>query len=141
MTPFKLVHGRDATTTLDAMLPHVDDENVDEDVAGFLQRAEEARQLARTLIKQQQHADARHYNLRRREQDFAPGDRVMVWTPIRRRGLSEKLLRRYFGPYKITRRLGPLTYEVVPDGVAQSQRCRARPEVVHVVRMKRFFQR
>lgn len=141
MTPFELVFGRPVTTMLDAMLPHVDDESIHTDVAGFLQRAEEARQLARTRIKEQQHTDARLYNLRRRHQEYTPGDRVMVWIPIRRRGLSEKLLRRYFGPYKVTRRLGPLVYEIVPDGITQSQRRRARPEIVHAVRLKKYFER
>lgn len=135
MTPFKLVHGRDATTTLDAMLPNVTDEN-NLDVAAYLQRAEEARQLARLRIKDQQRTDARRYNLRRREVKYKPGDRVWVWTPVRRRGLSEKLLRRYFGPYKVIRQLGELDYEVVPDGASASQRRRSRPEVVHVARLK-----
>lgn len=141
MTPFELVFARPASTMLDAMLPHVDDGSTHGDVANFLQRAEEARQLARIRIKEQQYTDSRLYNLRRRDQQYAPGDRVMVWTPIRRRGLSEKLLRRYFGPYKITRRLGPLVYEVVPDGVTQSQQRRPRPEAVHVARLKKFFER
>lgn len=135
MTPFKLVHGRDATTTLDAMLPNVTDEN-NLDVAAYLQRTEEARQLARLRIRDQQRTDARRYNLRRREVKYKPGDRVWVWTPVRRRGLSEKLLRRYFGPYKVIRQLGELDYEVVPDGASASQRRHSRPEVVHVARLK-----
>ncbi|XP_037505816.1 uncharacterized protein LOC119382164 [Rhipicephalus sanguineus] len=141
MTPFELVFARPASTMLDAMLPHIDDGSTNGDVADFLQRAQEARQLAGTRIKEQQHTDTRLYNLRRRDQLCAPGDRVMVWTPIRLRGLSEKLLRRYFGPYKIMRRLGPLVYEVVRDGVTKSQRRRSRPEVVHVTRLKKFFER
>ncbi|XP_075526243.1 uncharacterized protein LOC142557938 [Dermacentor variabilis] len=141
VTPFELVFGRQVATMLDVMLPHIEDDNIYADVAGFLQRAEEARQLARMRIKEQQNVDARLYNLRRRDQEYALSDRVIVWTPIRRRRLSEKLLRCYFGPYKITRRLGPLVYEVVPDGVTQSQRRRARPEMVHIERLKRFFKR
>uniref|UniRef100_A0A224Z570 Pol polyprotein n=1 Tax=Rhipicephalus zambeziensis TaxID=60191 RepID=A0A224Z570_9ACAR len=87
------------------MLPNVtDEENID--VTTYLQRAEEARQLARLRIKKQQRTDSRRYNLRRRHTEYQPGDRVWVWTPIRRRGLSEKLLRRYFGPYRVLRRLG-----------------------------------
>ncbi|XP_075747779.1 uncharacterized protein LOC142812975 isoform X2 [Rhipicephalus microplus] len=53
MTPFNLVHGRDAVTTLEAMLPNVTDEN-NLDVAAYLQRAEEARQLARLRIEKQE---------------------------------------------------------------------------------------
>ncbi|KAK8771367.1 hypothetical protein V5799_025390 [Amblyomma americanum] len=140
ITPFKLVYGRNPTTTLDAMLPNVtDEENLD--VATYLQRAEEARQLARLRIQNQQRTDSRHYNLRRRYVEYQPGDRVWVWTPIRRRGLSEKLLRRYFGPYKVIRRIGSLDYEVVPDGISHLQQRRARSEVVHVVRLKPFYGR
>lgn len=140
MTPFSLVHGREATTTLDAMLPDVTDES-NLDVAAYLQRAEQARRLARERIQDQQRTDARRYNLRRRAVQYKPGDRVWVWTPIRRRGLSEKLLRRYFGPYRILRRLGNLDYEVVPDGVTASQRRRTRSEVVHVARLKPYYSR
>lgn len=138
--PYKLVYGRSPTTTLDAMLPVGTDEE-DLDVASYLDRAEEARQLARLRIKSQQTVDRRHYNLRRHHTEYQPGDLVWVWTPIRRRGLSEKLLRRYFGPYKVVRRRGELDYEVVPDGLTSSQRRRARPEVVHVVRLKPYYAR
>ncbi|XP_070384624.1 uncharacterized protein [Dermacentor albipictus] len=63
--PFKLVCGRNTTTTLDAMLPHVTNED-NVDVYSHLQRPEEARQLGRLWIKNQQHTDSRHYNQRRR---------------------------------------------------------------------------
>ncbi|GFW05057.1 transposon Ty3-I Gag-Pol polyprotein [Trichonephila clavipes] len=43
---------------------------------------------------------------------YAPGDLVWVYTPVRKVGLSEKLLRRYFGPYQVLRRLSAVTYEV-----------------------------
>lgn len=139
-TPFRLVYGREATTTLDAMLPHFPD-MIDADADIFAQRAEEARQLARVRIRRQQLVDARRYNMRRRDVRFRPGDQVWVWTPIRRRGLSEKLLRKYFGPYKVLRRLSDLTYEVIPDGGHLSFRRSARPEVVHVVRLKPYYAR
>ncbi|XP_070385030.1 uncharacterized protein [Dermacentor albipictus] len=140
ITPFKLVYGRNRTTTLDGMLPHVsDEENLD--VATYLQRAEEARQLARLRIKNQQRTDSRHYNLRRICLEYHPGDHVWAWTPIRRRGLSEKLLRRYFVPYKLIRRIGTLDYEVVPDDISLSEPGLSRPQIFHVVRLKPFYQR
>lgn len=119
-TPFQLVYGRQPTTMLDTMLPHVEDEDLNSDVDSFLQRAEEARQLARLRIKDQQRLDVRRYNLRHRNTEYKPGDRIWVWTPVRRRGLGEKLLRRYFGPYKVVRHIGELDYEVVPDGIQSS---------------------
>ncbi|XP_064458652.1 uncharacterized protein LOC135368967 [Ornithodoros turicata] len=138
-TPFHLAHGHDASTMLDAMLPHEpsDEEN---DALDFTQRAEEARQLARLRIGQQQRIDERRYNLRRRDVRFSPGDLVWVWTPIRRRGLSENLLKRNFGPYKVLRRIGDLDYEVVPEGSAPSRRP-PRTEIVHVVQLKPYYSR
>ncbi|KAM7305531.1 DDE-type integrase/transposase/recombinase [Ixodes scapularis] len=142
MTPFQLVHGRTVTTMLDAMLPHVPADDGNDDAQLISQRAGGARQLARIKIHDQQRVDARRSNLRRRDVHFQPGDRVWVWTPIRRRGLSEKLLmKRYFGPYKVLRRLGDLNYEVMPDGTRTSSRRPPRPQVVHVVRMKPYYAR
>ncbi|KAM7290480.1 DDE-type integrase/transposase/recombinase [Ixodes scapularis] len=140
VTPFQLVHGRKVTTMLDAMLPHEPAVDASDDAQVVAQRAEEVRQLARLRIKAQQRVDTGRYNLRRRDVHFQPGDRVWVWTPIRRRGLSEKLLKRYFGPYKVLRRLGDLNYEVMPDGTRTSRRP-PRPEVVHVVRLKPYYAR
>lgn len=111
---YKLVYGRSPATTLDAMLPVGADEDLD--VASYLERAEEARQLSCLLIKSQQTVDRCHYNLRRRHSEYQPSNLVWVWTPVQRRGLCEKLLQRYFGPYKVVRRCGELDCEVVPDG-------------------------
>ncbi|KAM7310060.1 DDE-type integrase/transposase/recombinase [Ixodes scapularis] len=141
VTPFQLVHERKVTTMLDAMLPHEPALDASDDAQVVAQRAEEVRQLARLRIKAQQRVDTGRYNLRRRDVHFQPGDRVWVWTPIRRRGLSEKLLKRYFGAYKVLRRLGNLNYEVMPDGTQTSSRRPPRPEVVHVVRLKPYYAR
>lgn len=139
-SPFHLVHGRPVTTMLDAMLPHIPSESTHEDARMISQTAEEARQLARVRIQDQQRVDAHRYNLRRRNVSYRPGDRVWVWTPVRRRGLSDKLLKRYFGPYKVLSRFGDLNYEVIPDGVRSSTRT-PKSEVVHVVRLKPYYER
>lgn len=140
-TPFRLLYGRDVQTMLDAMLPcDIDNiDNLDEDAECFVQRAEEARQLARVNIKKQQDVDTRRYNLRHRQVDYQPGDQVLVWTPVRRKGLSEKLLSRYFGPYKVLRRVSDVNYEVLPDGSQSPRRRQPRPEIVHVVRLKPYY--
>ncbi|KAM7296834.1 DDE-type integrase/transposase/recombinase [Ixodes scapularis] len=140
ITPFQLVHSRKVTTMLDAMLPQDPTDAGTYDAQLVTQRAE-VRQLARLRIKDQQRVDAGRYDLRRRDVEFQAGDRVWVWTPVRHRGLSEKLLKRYFGPYKVIRRLGDLNYEVLPDGTRPSGRRQPRPEVVHVVRLKPFYAR
>lgn len=141
-TPFELVFGRPVTTTLDAMLPVDNGMITGTEIDDIKQKAEEARQLARFRIRKQQETDARQYNLRRRLVEYRPGDLVWVWTPIRRRGLSEKLLRRYFGPYKVIRRVSDVNYEVLPESEAPiSPRRRPHAEVVHVVRLKPYHAR
>lgn len=142
LTPFELVYGRRVTTPLDAMLPVDDGTTTSEGADDFIQKAEEARQLARNRIRSQQSTDARRYNQSRRNVQYNPGDHVWVWTPVRHRGLSEKLLRRYFGPYEVVRRLSDVNYEILPQSVdPRLSRRRPRPEVVHVVRMKPYYTR
>lgn len=141
-TPFELVYGRQVTTPLDAMLPVDNSSIMDDDIEDMTQKAEEARQLARYRIRRQQATDARRYNMGRRHVEYQPGDYVWVWTPVRRRGLSEKLLRRYFGPYKVLSRLSDVSYVVVPEGnVSSSHRRQPHPEVVHIVRLKPYHAR
>ncbi|KAK8771557.1 hypothetical protein V5799_025197 [Amblyomma americanum] len=72
---------------------------------------------------------------------WALSDYVWVWTPVRCRGLSEKLLRRYFAPYLVVRRLSDVTYEVAPASPARSSHNGKRSDVVHVVRMKPYYER
>lgn len=89
--------------TINAMFPHVNDYPND-DAACFLQCAKETRQLARLCIHDQQEQDAQRYNLRRHEIEYLTHDLVWVWSPIRRRrGLSQKLLRRCFSSYRVLR--------------------------------------
>lgn len=140
-TPFRLLYGRDVTTMLDVMLLPDNLAPFHTDAATFAQRAEDARELAQRRIQCRQTLDSRRYNLRHREVTYNPGDQVWVWTPVRQRGRSEKLLRRYFGPYTVVRRLSDITYEVLPEGTPRNSRRRPQTEVVHVSRLKPYFPR
>lgn len=135
-TPFYLLHGREAETTLDTMLPFRPDDVSDDHIAQMIARAEESRQLARLHTLKAQDKDRRRYDLKHRMVSYAPGDLVWVYTPVRKVGLSEKLLRRYFGPYQVLRRLSDVTYEV-QDFDPASRRRKPR-DVVHVMRMKPY---
>ncbi|KAK8786810.1 hypothetical protein V5799_023415 [Amblyomma americanum] len=139
-TPFRLVYGREVRMMLDAMLPCVDDDLTPE-AGSFVKQAEQARQLARLHITAQQDTDSRRYNRRHREVTYNIGDRVWVWTPVRQKGLSEKLLHRYFGPYEVLRRVGNVDYEVVPRGTVATGRRQPRTDIVHVMRLKPYFSR
>lgn len=67
--------------------------------------------------------------------DFEAGDLVLIYKPLRKVGLAEKLLHRWMGPYRVLRQTTPVNYEVqLSDGSS-------RPDIVHVVRMKKFHER
>ncbi len=76
------------------------------------------------------------YNTKYRPVTYRPGELVSVFTPVRKIGLSEKLLRRYFGPYKVLRLLSAVNYEF-GDFDPDCRRERRR-DVVHVLRMKPY---
>ncbi|GFT93743.1 hypothetical protein TNCV_1693761 [Trichonephila clavipes] len=135
-TPFYLLHGREAETTLDTMLPFCPNDFDDSNITKIAARAEESRQLARVHTLRAQDKDRRRYDSKNQMVSYAPGDLVWVYTPVRKVGLSEKLLRRYFGPYQVLRRLSAVTYEV--QDFDPASRKRKLREVVHVLRMKPY---
>ncbi|UYV77980.1 hypothetical protein LAZ67_15003090 [Cordylochernes scorpioides] len=69
--------------------------------------------------------------------DYNVGDLVWIFIPIRKVGLSEKLMKRYFGPYRVNRKLSDVTFEVEP--VDQPTRRRQTRDLVHVLRMKPYL--
>ncbi|UYV72138.1 hypothetical protein LAZ67_9001944 [Cordylochernes scorpioides] len=136
-TPFFLVHGREAETYIDAVLPYLPDEISDDYVGELVTRAEEARQLSRSRLLQSQAKDRRLYDQKHTPVYYQKDDLVWVFTPIRKVGLSEKLLKRYCGPYKVTKRLSEVTYEVEP--LDPSPRSRKAKDIVLVIRMKPYL--
>ncbi|UYV67229.1 hypothetical protein LAZ67_4004437 [Cordylochernes scorpioides] len=103
-TPFFLVHAREAETYIDAVLPYLPDE-ISDDYFG---------ELSRSRLLQSQAKDRRLYDQKHTPVYYQKDDLVWVFTPIPKVGLSENLLKRYFGPYKVTKKLSEVTYEVEP---------------------------
>ncbi|GFX89804.1 transposon Ty3-I Gag-Pol polyprotein [Trichonephila clavipes] len=79
--------------TLDTMLPFCPNDFDDNNITKIAARAEESRQLARVHTLRAQDKDRRRYDSKHQMVSYAPGDLVWVYTPVRKVGLSEKLLR------------------------------------------------
>lgn len=62
---------------------------------------------------------------------FEPGDRVWLYNPLRKRGLSPKLQRNWQGPYTVVARLNDVVYRV-------RHKTRSRMFVVHRNRLARY---
>ncbi|GFX69019.1 transposon Ty3-I Gag-Pol polyprotein [Trichonephila clavipes] len=80
-TPFYLLHGREAETTLDTMLPFCPNDFDDNNITKIAARAEESRQLARVHTLRAQDKDRRRYDSKHQKVSYAPGDLVWVYTP------------------------------------------------------------
>ncbi|GFT75393.1 transposon Ty3-I Gag-Pol polyprotein [Trichonephila clavipes] len=111
------------------MLPFCPNDFDDNNITKIAARAEESRQLARVHTLRAQDKDRRRYDSKHQMVSYAPGDLVWIYTPVRKVGLSEKLLRRYFGPYQVLRRLSAVTYAV--QDFDPASRKRKLREVVH----------
>ncbi|GFW17887.1 transposon Ty3-I Gag-Pol polyprotein [Trichonephila clavipes] len=116
-TPFYLLHGREAETTLDTMLPFCPNDFDDNNITKIAARAEESRQLARVHTLRAQDKDRRRYDSKHQMVSYAPGDLVWVYAPV-------------------LRRLSAVTYEV--QDFDPASRKRKLREVVHVLRMKPY---
>ncbi|UYV80868.1 hypothetical protein LAZ67_19002048, partial [Cordylochernes scorpioides] len=104
-SPFYLIHGRDVETPLDTILAYRENTSLEDYVESMVTNAEDARQLARLNILRSQERDKSRYDQSHRPVHYQTGDLVWVFTPVRRQGLAEKLLKRYFGPYRVNRQL------------------------------------
>ncbi|GFV90949.1 transposon Ty3-I Gag-Pol polyprotein [Trichonephila clavipes] len=132
-TPFYLLHGREAETTLDTMLPFCPNVTNHQDssqsrritTASPSAHSESSRQRSSTLRFQTPNGVLRSRR-----------SRMGLYSSEKSRGFSEKLLRRYFGPYQVLRRLSAVTYAV--QDFDPASRKRKLREVVHVLRMKPY---
>lgn len=136
-SPFFLLYARPPRYTLDTIFPFGSHDYAC--IAETLCRAEEARRIARlrTLASQKQYKS--RYDSRHRQVTYEPGDLVWLWTPVRKRGLCQKLLADYVGPFIVLERLSEVNYRIAR--LTSSGRRSSKTDITHVARLKPFIQR
>ncbi|UYV78051.1 hypothetical protein LAZ67_15003310, partial [Cordylochernes scorpioides] len=137
-SPFFLLFGREPMSLLD-------DENIptdsnmddyDEYIENYLDKIARTRQVVINNTEKTQERMKRNYDKKHNEKIYEPGHLVAVWTQVRKIGKCEKLLRKYFGPYRILKKLSNVNYLIEPkDNPGQD------PLIVHVSRLKPYFER
>ena len=137
-TPFYLLYGREAVLPVDVALGNNPEMKNGEDgpsarIRQLISELPAIRDEVKRRLTQIQYKQKTRYDRRRRSVNFAVGDLVLICRPIRKKGRSTKFLHRYFGPYKIVRRVSDLNYIVEPlRGRQKKQDC------VHVSHLKPF---
>jgi hypothetical protein len=117
MTPFEAVYGRPPPTLVPYQLHKATNDGVD----NYLRSRDTIMRDLRLHLARAQNRMKVQADKKRREKEFATGDRVYLkLQPYRQSSLAErrfhKLRHKYYGPYRIDERIGPVAYRLdLPD--------------------------
>lgn len=127
---FRLLYGLDTASTIDTTFPYTSLPDT-LPLADATWGSEEYRQISPCRTAESQAAAKLRYDEQRHHVEHQDGDLVRHWVPVHKTGLCEKPLCQYLGPYRVLRRLSPLTYLVEPVEPSKDRR-HAVPQSRHI---------
>ncbi|XP_044164848.1 uncharacterized protein LOC122948816 [Acropora millepora] len=135
-SPFYCLYGREPRLPVDVkFLPPAADDlstSVLDHRKRVVEKVELAQNLARENIQRSQQKMKEYYDRNASQPLFEIGQRVWVYTPKTKKGLSKKLLYNWFGPYRILEQSSPVHYRL------RSKNNKKVTFAVHANRMKPF---
>ena len=136
-SPFYVLFGREPRLPIDIKyLPEMSDD-VTTSVSEYRKRTVEKVELAQKLAKENLHRSKQkmkeYYDRNSKEPVFEVGQRVWVYTPKSKKGLSKKLLHCWFGPYRIVEQSSPVHYRL------RTETNKNVTFAVHANRMKPYY--
>ncbi|UYV84506.1 TIGD4 [Cordylochernes scorpioides] len=136
-SPFFLLYRREPMSLLDNENILIDSimDDYDEYIENYLDKIARTRQVVINNTEKTQERMKRNYDKKHNEKMYDI-HLVAVWKPVRKIGKCGKLLRKYFGPYRILKKLSNVNYLIEPkDNPGQDLL------IVHVSRLKPYFER
>ena len=132
-SPFYLLYGRDPQRSIDVSLRQ--GAELSQEAKDIVERVHAARKVAVERIKEAQRKQKSRFDERHRHVEYAVGQLVKVFSPTRQVKKSDKLQHRWHGPYKVISKRSDVNYEV-----AIKKGRKIMKDVIHVIRMKPFFE-
>lgn len=136
VAPYELIFGRRPRIPLDNLLNRdqfIDPKRPLQDIRSYA-----ALELMKKAISESQQTNKSRLDARLSPNNFNVGDLVLFERPTRVRGQIGKLTYVYTGPYKISRKLGEVTFELVAQPSCTDQKI---TRVVHPCSLKRYVPR
>ncbi|UYV65958.1 K02A2.6-like [Cordylochernes scorpioides] len=137
-SPFFLMFEREPTSLLDDrnISVDIDKDDYDEYIKHHLDKIDRTRKLVINNTIKTQERMKKNYDKKHMERSYELGELVAVWTPIRKIRKCEKLLRKYFDPYRILKKMSSVNYLIEPKYNPGQD-----PLIVHVSRIKPYYER
>ncbi|GFV69215.1 retrovirus-related Pol polyprotein from transposon 412 [Trichonephila clavipes] len=109
-----MLFGRDLRLPADLLFSRPPDAPLvpEEYIEKLQARKEEIHHLARERIAMASEKMKTRYDARATGHDFHEGDKVWLWNPKRRKGLSPKLQTNWEGPYTVLKRLNDVVVRI-----------------------------
>ena len=115
-SPFYVLYGRETRLPIDVKYLPLVDEDLSTSVLDYRKRVVEKVELGQNLARENlQRAQQRmkdYYDQNTKEPVFEVRQRVWVYTPRSRKGLSKKLMHNWLGPYRIVEKLSPVHFKL-----------------------------
>ena len=133
-TPFFLMHGRDPVLPVEAVMcpPTITYTSSDDYKSEMVTRLQEAFTLAKDNLQAAQRKQKEQYDLKSDVINYDIGEKIWVFNPSTKPGLSTKLLHNWHGPYIIIDKLSDVNYKIQMCDSKKSE------QTVHVNRIKHF---
>ena len=130
-TPFKMLYGRDAVLPIDLTYKI---QNRFKFGDNYYQAMDDCRNMVKERVLTAQKVQKKHYDKRHRDVKFTLNDLVGLRIPTRGVGKTQKLFKKFRGPFRVTRVLGPLEYELLDVKAPRKKKQR-----VNVDRLKKWY--